>query len=205
MNQFFHIASRPVGSEKPTKWEVGTVLRTGEFHFNSYFQSVLNYHHVLPVGKTPFPVLAALRFGFVAAFTGQDVATQCAEIIETHFKVIREFEFEAIRRAEFPGLPSRMRCVWMSEVIQVEHWSTRLDGRENPILLRVAAEGKIHRAHEGHLSVEVQSIDDLRDSARAYWSGKPHESGNYEVLLEGEMKVLEILPFPTASSVGNAS
>lgn len=204
MSEFFHIAHKTKRVEKPTKWVVGAFLRTEDFQFNSYFLSVLDYHHVLPVWGYPCPVLTALRSGVAAAFHEQNVAKQCAAIIESHFKVIREYEFEAIRCAEFPALPSRMRCVWMSEQTQVEHWSTRLEGRESPILLRVAAEGRIHRANEGHLSVEVQSIADLRNAARAYWSGEPHDVGKYEILLEGEMTALEICSLTSAPTERDA-
>lgn len=202
MSDYFHIASESphVAQNEKIQWRVGSVLRTGDATSNPYCRAVLDYHHTLSVGPAQMPISVALKIAGLhnnvpipglRKFSVNEIAENCAEIIESHFKAIREYEFEAIRRDEFPHLPSRMRCVWLTENGAIKHWRGRLDGRVNPILLKVATEGREHKANEGHLSVEVQSISELRASARAYWRGEPHK-GEYEILLEGAMKVLEI-------------
>ena len=60
-------------------------------------------------------------------------------------------------------------------------------------MLRVSADGDLHAAHEGHLSVEVQSSAEVREAARRYWRGEAHPNGHFEILFEGELTVLEIV------------
>lgn len=192
MSDFFHFHYNSGGAINESTLEVGDVIKTG-VDFNPYFRSVMDYFSSIPHGENQLPILGFLKYGSAFGYPSAIVANACAEIIESHFKLIREYEFERVRSAEFPNLPSRMRCLWMTDKSLISHWNQRLDGRANKRLLRVSAHGKIHRANEGFLPVEVTPMSELQDLARAYWRGEDHEKGKFELLLEGSMEILEMI------------
>lgn len=192
MNEYFHFHYSPGVGGASGNLEVGSVIKTGD-GFNSYFIKISDYHSCIPVSGVEMPLLGFLNSGIVGLYPAQKIADACSSIVESHFKIIREYEFERVRASEFPDLPSRMRCLWMTDKSLISHWNQRLDDRENKRLLRVSAHGKIHRANEGFLPVEVKPMAELQELARAYWRGEDHEKGKFELLLEGSMTILEVL------------
>lgn len=194
MPEFFHLTHDAEGDESLAPLKVGAVLRTSDRPAHHFFERVMKFQHALWDDKNERPILEVLRAPDITKFKSRNIAAGCAEIIESHFRAIREYEFEEIRRVEFPFLPSRTKCLWLAtDAKDATYWRSRLADRTNVRLLRVRARGVLHLGYDGHLSVEVQSISSLRNAARAYWRGDEHDSGKIEILLEGEMEVLEVL------------
>ena len=194
MSEFFHFTHDSPERHNSLPLTIGLTLKTADYTVNPYTKCVLDYHYDLE----KYPILQILKWvGTQKSTKASDLtelASSCHNIIESHFKAIREYEFEEIRRVEFPQLPSRRNCVWITDHNGAEYWRTRLVGRDNPRLFRVRALGEMHTAHDGHLSVEPQSIQALQAAARAYWRGEKHpEKGCFEILLNGEMTILEEL------------
>jgi hypothetical protein len=107
-----------------------------------------------------------------------------------YLKWINEEILENIRCHEFPHLPSRKRCLWLSDYDSLQVWVGMLSKSHIIKILKVEARGTFHCADGGWISADMYSIDEFNNRARNYWVGEACESPEPEILFQGEITVL---------------
>ena len=207
---FFHI-NRIDADKGRLPFNAGETIRTVASGLNPYSVSKWDVHSSIPLTHTETPVLQAFRSyeethsnrdGSVGHAVVAEIARTSRVVIQGYVELVRELEFENIRSEEFPDLPSRNRCLWASSTIEeARKWIDTLSGSKHVQIVRVEAHNaKRHLAYAGHLDslrgpqrVEAAPRMELQECARRYWSGQSHHRDEIEILLEGELKVLEIV------------
>ncbi|WP_430227677.1 DUF2441 domain-containing protein [Paraburkholderia tropica] len=133
------------------------------------------------------------------------VRTYDAKIMKYSYQVmLREAVFESMRLKNFPSLPSRYSCLFLSDTLEGAHkWAARIPQEgERQILKLQLLDGQLHRTNESHLPIEHLNIAELELWAGKYWNGL---AGNRltELLFCGHLTVKEIISMPPrVSSVG---
>lgn len=126
-----------------------------------------------------------------------ELAKWTYQILHGQLKMKRELIFEQVRAAEFSELPSRQRCLWVSETLDdALYWKSRLSCNARnrpPRVFTVDTTGETFAAHEGHLIQEAEAFATTEARARDYWRGEPalpsypgHDTGRYELLFKGK-------------------
>lgn len=191
-NIYFHV-DHDTGYTKKSLHAVGQVIDTTKREHNPFYEVAMDFHSVYPVGSKAYPLLEFFRSD-TANTHAAEVMPQVHHIMESHIKIIRELVFESVRTVHFSALPSRARCIWVSESLdEARSWVKRLDGRGKAQILRVSVEGRLHTTSEGHLHQDSQSMPQLIESAHRYWRGEIVKGSRSETLLEGAMTVLEVV------------
>lgn len=191
--------------------KAGDRIRTFTSGLNPYSASKWDVHSSIGLTQPKTPVLKTFssyeeahsnRSGSVRHAVVAEIARTSRVVIQSYVELVRELEFENIRRDEFSDLPSRNRCLWASSTIEEAHkWIGTLSGSEDGQIVRLKVHNaKRHLAYAGHLDslrglqrVEAAERTELQECARRYWSGQSHHRDEVEILLEGELEVLEIV------------
>lgn len=119
-----------------------------------------------------------------------------AHELATHLAgLVGELIWEDVRQREFPGLPSRQRCVWLVPDLEaVRYWLERLGpGASAAQVVRVRCAGRVHVASESHLVGDSVPIEEAALRARRYWRGELPDTGREEIIFEGRLTVLQVL------------
>ncbi|MCH7499996.1 MAG: DUF2441 domain-containing protein [Nitrospinae bacterium] len=108
----------------------------------------------------------------------------------------QELTLELIRIKNFKTKPSRFKCLWLAVTYKsAKEWKIKCAGGYKSQILKVQAEGNIHRCEASHLDFKSKPLNELMEKACLYWKGV--EIGplrQEEILFEGEAKVIEVLP-----------
>lgn len=131
-----------------------------------------------------------------------ELAKWAYQILQGQLKLKRELIFEQVRASEFSELPSRQRCLWVSETLSdALYWKSRLSCNARnrpPRVFIIDATGETFTAHEGHLIQEAEAFAITEARARDYWQGVPalpsfpgRDSGRYEILFKGKATFIE--------------
>jgi len=108
----------------------------------------------------------------------------------------QELTLELIRIKNFITKPSRFKCLWLAVTYKsAKEWKIKCAGGYQSQILKVQAEGNIHRCEASHLDFKSKPLNVLMEKACLYWKGV--EIGplrQEEILFEGEAKVIEVLP-----------
>jgi hypothetical protein len=108
---------------------------------------------------------------------------------------IRELIWEQVRTREFPHLPSRQRCIWLIPTLGgVKFWLERMGMPTDYQILRVRVQGRIHKASELFLLGDSEPLEETIRKARRYWLGVVDNPNTEEIIFEGRVRVLEIVP-----------
>lgn len=131
-------------------------------------------------------------------FYHYDPVKTLAETLDSLFlatRVVRELIFEDVRRQMFASLPSRATCVWLIPESEkaVRFWLDNMRG-ENKKVFRVNATGELHRATQQIVVGDTISISEWRKRALDYWNGADTESYDDELILNGDIEILEEVP-----------
>lgn len=104
---------------------------------------------------------------------------------------VRELIWESVRTSEFPELPSRQKCIWLTKgEDNLHYWIERL-GRpaEQITVFKVLPDGRMHTTSETHLSGDAESYLESVEKSRRYWRGEIDNPLHQEILFEGTMLV----------------
>ena len=181
---------------------VGSIVSTSKEQVNPYYQNLLNgakKFNILSTESVPilkfFHKLSEGEYDKIIPLRNhKNVAKFAYDYLDQYIKFARETHFENVRRIEFPDLPSRQHCIWLAKNYDdVCYWQFRLPHGVQAQILRVEVKGVIFVANEGHLIRDAEDTETVISRARAYWQGNSADEEE-EVLLEGRMKVLEVLP-----------
>jgi hypothetical protein len=132
------------------------------------------------------------------SFYHYDPVVSLAETLDSLFlatRMVRELIFEDVRRQMYTALPSRMSCIWLipEDPRAVRFWLDSMRGDYKRVF-RVNATGELHRATQQIVMGDTISMGEWRKRATDYWNGARTESHDDELLLSGDIEVLEEMP-----------
>lgn len=131
-------------------------------------------------------------------FYHHDAVVTLAETLDSLFlatRMVRELIFEDVRRQLYTALPSRTSCIWLipEDPRAVRFWLDNMRGDYKKVY-RVNATGEMHRATQQIVMGDTISMSEWRKRAMDYWNGANSESHDDEILLSGDIEVLEEVP-----------
>lgn len=129
------------------------------------------------------------------SFYHYDPVVTLAETLDSLFlatRMVRELIFEDVRRQLYTALPSRVSCIWLipEDPRAVRFWLDNMRGDYKKVY-RVNATGELHRATQQIVMGDTISMGEWRKRAVDYWNGAKTESYDDELLLSGDIEVLE--------------
>lgn len=132
------------------------------------------------------------------SFYHYDPVMTLAETLDCLFlatRVVRELIFEDVRRQMYINLPSRTSCIWLipEDPRAVRFWLDNVRGDYKKVY-RVNATGELHRAQQQIVMGDTISMSEWRKRAIDYWNGAQSENVDDELLLSGNIEVLEEVP-----------
>ena len=132
------------------------------------------------------------------SFYHYDPVVSLAETLDSLFlatRMVRELIFEDVRRQMYTALPSRTSCIWLipEDPRAVRFWLDSMRGDYKRVF-RVNATGELHRATQQIVMGDTISMGEWRKRATDYWNGARTESHDDELLLSGDIEVLEEMP-----------
>lgn len=104
---------------------------------------------------------------------------------------IREQVFEDVREEFYPQLPSRQKCLWLSDEEQLSYWKT-INISELQWLLTLELQGNIFCGDAYWLRADTLSSIEYIDRAKRYWSGEISNVPRKEYLFSGQAIINEI-------------
>jgi hypothetical protein len=118
-----------------------------------------------------------------------------AHDLANHFTMyVRELIWEDVRKKEFPHLPSRQRCIWLiPSLTGVKYWIQRMGVSGEFQVLRVRAQGRIHKANELFLLGDSEPMEETIRNARQYWLGIGEDPNTEEIIFEGRVTVVDVM------------
>ena len=199
--EFFHIYHTSEYTENP-EVEKDMIINTNSRDFNPYYKNILNGAKVFDMMgiMPPLQILDLFRSvqrGDLDDIPGLNdykvIAKTSESFLSQYINFFRETIFEQVRVGSYMEQPSRLKCIWLAENFEdAKYWLRRLEGRSNPIILKVEAKNdKFHSTNEGHLSEDSATYEDTLSKAMGYWSGE-ESTGHTEILYEGELVVKEL-------------
>lgn len=120
--------------------------------------------------------------------------------LEHHTAVaLRELALEEVRRKQYPGFPSRMGCLYVSDnLTDAENWCRLFVawGRPTYQIVRLTIWGSRFTGDANNcFCAGMDRVENLRLAER-YWQNLPNPAGEppiREILADGEMEVAEII------------
>ncbi len=212
--EFFHISKQ---NSKNDSWKVGTIINTpseSNYFFdrmanerqekiqNSGEKSILEYldERLEKFGEQNRQMhLPNNEFEFnesVKSFNSQllDLLDITKKELEQSLKMTRELIFENVRKTQFSNLPSRQRCIWLTNKKDLEKWWSEFEPNRSKKIYLVKANGKIFYADGSLIKLSVSRFSDFETLANIYWNGAKNPNEEYlqtEILFEGELEILE--------------
>lgn len=122
----------------------------------------------------------------------RQLTEQMEENLQQYLKWIREEIFENYRQENFPRLPSRKSCLWLSELQDLEKWWTKLYPKKQKKIIEVDLlnNSKTHTGNGSLIILETLNVTEYAKLAEEYWHGKMIEDCEVETLFEGQFKVI---------------
>lgn len=174
-------------------WNKGDKLVIGE-NENPFWNFSKNYSPQYLVNGQPIPV-----FQMFEQFSNFDLTQDNINFLyqvlkdvskETAF-CIREQVFENIRKEFYPDLPSRQKCLWLTDKEQLPYWKTMAENTQRAVLT-LEINGTIFCADDTWLTANTFSSQEYTERAHHYWSGEMTSTPRQEYLFCGRALVKEI-------------
>lgn len=148
-------------------------------------------------GKEPFH-----KLGFDNAnkgiFKNKDLIIDMSKALSNYDFIMREFAMEEVRRQQFSHLPSRFRCMFLSDEADIclnnlDEFVNRGAGK-NLQAIKVKVNGEAHFVKDFGINRLGLSFNDYKKEAFKYWSQNQNSSAaTKEILFIGEVEIIEIL------------
>ena len=114
-------------------------------------------------------------------------------------KALREYALEEVRQKEFPNYPSRLASLHVSRTLkEAEVWYNLYisQGKKTYQIVKIEVKGNSFTGDAWNTFDGVEDKEENLRLARNYWNNGPNSVGEepvYETLVDGEMKVIEIV------------
>ena len=108
----------------------------------------------------------------------------------------RELILEEIRREYYSNLPSRYKCMWLTDRDSISHWIETLRIKRGYQVFKVEVNGNIFTSADSLLPPINLPHGEIYDLSHKYWnpdSSYLEQAKDREYLVEGEVKLLEKL------------
>ena len=131
-------------------------------------------------------------------FKNKKLLIDMSKALSNYDFILREFAMEEVRRQQFPNLPSRFRCMFLSEdedtcLHNLEGFINRGAGK-NLQAIKVKVNGEAHFVKSFGISRLGLSFNDYMKEAFEYWNQDQNSSSaTKEILFVGDVEVIEIL------------
>lgn len=184
----FHIS-------RESKWKIGDIIVSGKTE-NPFWLLCKDYSPQVRVNNQPMPI-----FKMFDQFSTFDVTQANIDWLYEQLKTvsketsfyIREQVFEEIRRNNFPLLPSRQNCLWLTDEEHLPYWKTMSDN-EQRYLLTLELDGNLFCGDDYWLTADTFSSIEYANRAVHYWSGELSTSPHKEYLFNGKALIKEVIP-----------
>jgi hypothetical protein len=167
---------------------------------NPYFRFFETQRKAYPVTLDSGEVIQVPGVKFIASVSRgeinpEDLAGTALDLTKHLVAYLRELIWEDVRKREFSHLPSRQRCIWLIlNQAGVRYWLRRMDVGDNFQVLRIQVQGSIHKASESYLLGDSEPMEESIEKARQYWRGVIEDAETEEIIFEGRMQVVEVMP-----------
>ena len=131
-------------------------------------------------------------------FKNKNLLLDMSKALSNYDFIMREFAMEEVRRQQFPNLPSRFRCMFLSEdedtcLHNLEGFINRGAGK-NLQAIKVKVNGEAHFVKTFGISRLGLSFNEYMKEAVEYWSQDQNSNAAIkEILFVGDVEVVEIL------------
>lgn len=142
------------------------------------------------------------EIGFTYAKKGvlkdKNLVVEMSKALSNYDFLLREFALEDVRKKEFPNLPSRFRCMFLSESEDVslhdlQGFINRGAGT-NLQVVKVKCSGEAHFVKDFAIGRQGLSFNEYKELARKYWAeNNDSKIATKEILFVGDVEVVEIL------------
>ena len=131
-------------------------------------------------------------------FKNKNLIFDLSKALSNYDFIMREFALEEVRKQQFPHLPSRFRCMFLSEdadtcLHNLQGFINRGAG-SNLQAIKVKVNGEAHFVKDYGVSRLGLSFNQYKDEAIKYWSQDQNStSATKEILFVGDVEIVEIL------------
>lgn len=131
-------------------------------------------------------------------FKNKNLIFDLSKALSNYDFIMREFALEEVRRQQFPHLPSRFRCMFLSEdadtcLHNLQGFINRGAG-SNLQAIKVRVNGEAHFVKDYGVSRLGLSFNEYKNEALKYWSQDQHStSATKEILFTGDVEILDVL------------
>lgn len=142
------------------------------------------------------------KLGFEKAnkgiFKNKKLIIDLSKALSNYDFIMREFALEEVRKEQFPYLPSRFRCMFLSEdadtcLHNLQGFVNRGAGSKLQAI-KVKVNGEAHFVKDYGVSRLGLSFNEYKEEAIKYWSQDQNSaSETKEILFVGDVEILEIL------------
>jgi hypothetical protein len=149
--------------------------------------------------------LETLTSGIPAMAPGTQLVRRLFELysglaVDHRFRgeLLKEYLFESVRRELYSALPSRSRCMFLfDDGLDPMQYVATMPGmaalRQTLIRVQPVPGASLLRAKTSLLNCNNLSPAEIRERAREYWVGVPVPDLDSEILLVGEIDVVEVI------------
>ena len=130
-------------------------------------------------------------------FKNKNLIFDLSKALSNYDFIMREFALEEVRRQQFPHLPSRFRCMFLSEdadtcLHNFQGFINRGAG-SNSQAIKVRVNGEAHFVKDYGVGRLGLSFNEYKNEAIKYWSQDQHStSATKEILFTGDVEILDI-------------
>ena len=183
--KLYHIQRNKRWGEEDS-WSVGTELVVGEKH-NKFLESRYTSDYTYIPYDREF-LSAKMNTKMSEEEINYIIGVWGEYVIKT-----REYIFELERVNINPKLPSRFKCLFLTDKEHIEFWKHQLGLSNEHSFYELSVTGVIHKANQKFLETDTKSQKHYHELARKYWNGDEANEEGYEYLFEGSATVTRIL------------
>lgn len=174
-------------------WKIGDIIESGAFE-NRFWKRCKTFDKQVSVNGNIMSV-----FDMIDRFSTFDVTEDNINFLYDNLKTIsketafyiREQVFEDVREREYPNLPSRQKCLWVTGKEKIPYWKT-IHSSGTQYLLTLELEGDLFCGDDYWLTANTFSSEVYEERAKHYWTGEKSSSPNEEYLFCGKATVVAI-------------
>lgn len=186
-NILFHISPKNI-------WKIGDTIIAGKQE-NPFWLACKNYSPRIEVNEETISMFTMFD-KYPQLDLTQDTLNYIYQLLKNVSKemafYIREQVFEDVRKEFYPKLPSRQKCLWLSDEDGLSYWRTMTIG-EQQYLLTLELDGNIFCGDEYWLKADTLSSIEYANRAKHYWSGDMTNRSVKEYLFYGQAIIKDII------------
>lgn len=163
------------------------------YHINSTSNenpyNLLSVGDIIRIGETTNPFMLSYEHSAPPLLRNEQALINA---ITFYWHYAREVTFEEVRKSINEKLPSRFKCLWVSDLRNISKWKVHFQ-QNNMQLLELSLTGTIFKSDASFVEGNPIPLNVLREKAKKYWSGVIESEDNIEYLFYGEAEVVRVL------------